>query len=1130
MAVEAQAVQITIDVVDKNSAQTVGQVTKNIQSMGSAGATTGETVAAGMDKIKGHSLTALDNVRLLRDDIGIRIPRSMEKAIASSNAMMGVIGTLGGALLAVGAIDIGIRIGKGLYDAYENYLSLTKGAEDYNAEAKKAKDEDFANTKSIETTRARIDEATDAVRRLNKESEAAAHYGILGKIPIGVEAIIPGLAGIGIAQHFANRKAAADLEKQAFDAQRQLDKLQKERLTAQQHEQNLGGIDLQHAGDARLRGEQKITAELQKQREINAENARFEAQEEGRYGNTVAAAQASRRYFQTGHLDLDAGDSRRSSQDAIAQAKADADLFNLRREQTHSLEQLQEQAREAGLKGVELYKAQEAAAIDELKFKDENSVAFRNAVHAKFHAEELRRLQDETRETEKIERSAAAAGMTGVPKIQAEGANRVADITSDEALSPEARARRVAAANLEMHRQVTAAEEEFTQRVNALADESATHQISGFARIRADATKEIDALRQEYEKLYGRNTAAPEYQAHLGELNRGIGAINVGAGQQTSDLTRKNAEETSQLEAEARAKMLGAEKQQTAAFEAEYQERLQKFKEELEQQEISQDDYNRRIVAAAEMRDAQMVDAARQAREKMAGEFAQFFKNPLGSLKEFGDKAAGQAAAAVFQRVQGHFGGAGVNTNTAAPGGFLDNIMGRIAGVPHAAGSPAAHTHTSESVKAISLGTAEIHIQSANVAFGSTAAGFGGSQGAPASVPAGYGGNAIGTASQGISVAAQTPGSAGASDASSWSTSGSTVAAGGGSTGAGGGIGAAVAAGFGGAGGGNNIIGKGIGDVSQGLSLFKQAKGIFGSSGTAGAGASGSLSSGGTADGMVPLEQMQTLDVPGKSMASNGGMLGGGGIGANLGGAASGAMGLYSAYEGNGGIGGTLSGAMSGMQLGMSVGGPIGAAIGAAGGAILGAIGFGGKEKARVYDLKQVRPRLANDTEAFQQGSMDYASAYSDMQSLDQEARKNLDKMGGAARGYYWDTINGEIKRAEAKLTGEQRAGRSQFTTAAAQYETGTDRVPETGAYILHENESVYTADRTDRTEAATRALESAADSRTMPAASGFDGHVHFHVNAIDSKGVAQFFRDNSSHIRASLNYSRMFNSGGADE
>jgi hypothetical protein len=797
----------------------------------------------------------------------------------------------------------------------------------------------------------------------------------------------------------------------------------------------------------------------------------------------------------------------------------------------HSLEQLQEQAREAGLRGVELYKAQESAAIEELKFKDEDSIIFRNAIHAKFHAEELRRLQDEARETEKIERNAAAAGMTGVPKIQAEGANRVADITSDETISPESRARRIAAAILETHQQVIAAEEEFTQRVNVLADESATHQISGFARIRADATKEIDALRQEYEKLYGRNTAAPEYQAHLRELNRGIGAVNAGAGQQTSDLTRKNAEETGQFEAEARAKMLGAERQQTAAFEAEYQERLQKFKEELDQQEISQDDYNRRVVAAAEMRDAQMVDSMRQAREKMAGEFTQFFKNPMGALKEFGDKAAGQAAAAMVQRAQAHFGGTGAATsNTTSPGGFLDNIMGRIAGVPHAPGAPAAHTHTAESVKAISLGTADIRIQSANVTFGSTAGGSGGSQGAPASAPAGYGGSAIGTAAQGISVAGQAPRIAGSSDASSWSASGSTVA-GGGSTGSGGGAGSAVAAGFsGGAGSGNNIVGKGIGDVSQGLSLFKQAKGIFGSSGTAGAGASRSVASGDTADGMIPLEKLQTLDVPGKSLSSNGGMLGGGGVGANLGGAASGAMGLFSAYEGNGGIGGTLGGAMSGMQLGMALGGPIGAAIGAAGGAILGAIGFGGKEKARVYDLKQVRPRLANDTDAFQQGSMDYTSAYSDMQSLDQEARKTLDKMGGSARGYYWDTINGEIKKAEAKLTGEQRAGRSQYTTAAAQYETGTDRVPETGAYILHENESVYTADRTDRTEAATRALESAADSRTMPAASSFDGHVHFHVNAIDSKGVAQFFRDNSNHIRASLNYSRAFNSGGADD
>src|ERR1700719_3124104 len=138
MAVSSNTVEIRINVTDENSAQTVGQVEKNVESLGSAGAGTGDKVAGGMDKIHGHSLTALDNVRLLRDDIGIRIPRSMEKAIASSQAMMSVISGIGTGLLAIGAIDIGIRIAEGLAKVYENYLSVDAAVDKYNEAVQKA--------------------------------------------------------------------------------------------------------------------------------------------------------------------------------------------------------------------------------------------------------------------------------------------------------------------------------------------------------------------------------------------------------------------------------------------------------------------------------------------------------------------------------------------------------------------------------------------------------------------------------------------------------------------------------------------------------------------------------------------------------------------------------------------------------------------------------------------------------------------------------------------------------------------------------------------------------------------------------------------------------------------------------
>jgi hypothetical protein len=154
----------------------------------------------------------------------------------------------------------------------------------------------------------------------------------------------------------------------------------------------------------------------------------------------------------------------------------------------------------------------------------------------------------------------------------------------------------------------------------------------------------------------------------------------------------------------------------------------------------------------------------------------------------------------------------------------------------------------------------------------------------------------------------------------------------------------------------------------------------------------------------------------GSSSSSTGSMLGGGGFKANAGGAISGGLGLFGAYQGNGGFSGALGGAMSGAQLGMSVAGPWGAAIGAIAGGVLGAFGFGGRAKAEKYDKKQVRPHISEDERAFGAGGMDYLTVYSDLDSLNLEAKKTVSQWGPAAKSYYDDTIKKEIVQAQTRL------------------------------------------------------------------------------------------------------------------
>ena len=160
-------------------------------------------------------------------------------------------------------------------------------------------------------------------------------------------------------------------------------------------------------------------------------------------------------------------------------------------------------------------------------------------------------------------REAGGAGLTGIAKVRYEGQSRDQDILADEAGGKYQRfgdalndhASNVAKTNAE----ILAAEQSFTQRVDQLSDESAAHQVSGFARIHAEGQRQISALRQEFEKTYGKDASNPDYQAHVGELNRGAGIIDSGARDQEVELARRNSDETAQIEAQARAKMLGAE-------------------------------------------------------------------------------------------------------------------------------------------------------------------------------------------------------------------------------------------------------------------------------------------------------------------------------------------------------------------------------------------------------------------------------------------------------------------------------------------------------------------------------------------------------------------------------------------
>src|ERR1017187_3424781 len=107
-----QVVQITINVSDGNAAEAVRQVVAQLSAIGPAGEAAGAAAGAGLDQVSEHALSSKENVRLLSEEMGIHVPRAMQSVIANSQMLMGAIGAIGPAMIAIGGADILINMGE----------------------------------------------------------------------------------------------------------------------------------------------------------------------------------------------------------------------------------------------------------------------------------------------------------------------------------------------------------------------------------------------------------------------------------------------------------------------------------------------------------------------------------------------------------------------------------------------------------------------------------------------------------------------------------------------------------------------------------------------------------------------------------------------------------------------------------------------------------------------------------------------------------------------------------------------------------------------------------------------------------------------------------------------------------
>jgi hypothetical protein len=1160
-----------------------GQATAALNATAVAAKTAGSAGSAAMDHVGEHALTSLDSVRLFRDEFGIHIPRSMEKTMAQSQLVMGVLNSMQTAMIGLGAIGIGVALGEEFYKVGRKIFEADDEVKKFNQDMAEAAGKKFMDTQSIEDVRAslanlRTDMAgLDAYRAKLPQSIAGSIGQDFLKSPSGGMALLGDPSSILKLAYDATRDSKA---RSLTATARNKDQagLDNDTIKAEEnrHKQVMANIEIESKKAAAM---QDVRARTLRENSL----AHDKDSEDQRHNHqdlvfTATIANRGRDKYSQINVAKNAGDEDRQRADSIADAETAAKQTEFDRQEAQSIAKLNNEANNADLKGYQLLMAEKKQAYADFVREYGGSTSALKAINERYDKEAKKASDELTRSLVANAREAALSSVHGtIPQLEARSRANDSKIDDDLAsgkfdaygsdAEKQAAAEREKSANhAKSNEEMAEADKRFQDDVLSLANTSAEKQVQGFARITAEGKKQLDDLARKAEEVYGKDHFAnnPTYL-------KGVAAINAGTASQTSDLAQKNSEETAKIERDAAARSLPQAQQREAEIRAAYDDRVAAYQKMVDSQELSQDDANRRTVAAAREMNEQLAMEAKAQRDRLASEIEPFMKNPQGAAIALGEKMASQYAASALT----HFAGPNAGLGGGKKGSIFDVPMFGKHGSKGMPGVGSAADSAKAAMTSMTVTATTVYVNGHAMGVG----GGGAAEGGLVMPGVSGGGNVAGISSGTGRVASSISGSSFTSTGVTGKTSTSSTAAGGGgglgmlglpdsttSSGGGGPYGmlglpdataptAATDAGITGAGpmgipgtGDVTTVGAAIPGLTKdgGEQALDSAQKYYGMEQSV-------VGLGSTVNGASSAMHEDGHSAQAADSSSSSKLMG------QFGTAASGGMGMFSAVESNGGFSGAMTGASAGAQLG-SLFGPAGTLIGAGAGAIIGLVGFGGAEKAKQYEKTQVRPRIEKDSLDFGMGSMDYQSAYADLTSLDMEAKKATKQWGFGGTGEYNNRIKPEITAAQNKLTSEQKAGRSQYGMTAGQFHDGGlirgfgdyatsstegfihakagETVMHQGATDMHGDALGLMLAGANRQQMAgfygAQQMQPAFRSTMQNGAFGGGGHTFNygdtnHVNAIDTKSFADAMMANKHSVRGAYNASYAENSGGSD-
>ena len=1057
-----------------------------LEHAGAAGATfasnaTGAAAAAGAgyENLRGK----MDSVRLASEEMGLRIPRAMARVIGSNATLAAGLQATMGLFIAIGAVNIFEQLGEGAYQLYEKWLDVEKEVEAYQQKAAEAAQQKLFDTASLETTSALLQDIGQQIDDLKQKRESVAEFNRYGAQ--GTEDIwgVNGSTGFtpGQTQSFTTANDADQAKKmgQAGQLHEHKTKLQDEE--AQQALRNQATV---HAGQlegyAKNSQAQKDADALSK---LHFDQQRANAAALAETINTSAEAQKAGLHITPealkGQYDQQQHDAQATH---LAQRQA-ADAAQSRSD-TAAVTTAQNAATNSHLAGVALIRSQEQQAI-------EGGIREIAAIREKYDQQVLDKIAEEQFATEKIQQTAAQAGLTGVAKIRAEGNERVTDLwanPANRAVPDEEKQKRALALEQQTDAEILDAHGQFNQQMADLSMRADAQMETGYARIEADAARTKARISEEFTKGYGQLPAQdPERVAAEQRAQAALNGVDQNAQRERQQMSERDNQEIARINAETAKASLPPWLAAQELIREQFDETAQKAKADLEAQlayfkqvadqqhgltteqaaaqEQVWNQYYQRVTAEANRAAAEMEKAQQQTRDKLAGSLTSLLDNPSKYIEQRGKQIMMDMLANWMMQIteaKGPMGSAlsvlfgmnpemstSTNPKTAlgsifapqhgAAGAGGSSTLSAAGSTLSSAGSTLNAAGTTLSSSGTMLASAAQSLTSAAMQVGSLASGGGVGAG-------GFGGGGL------------TPGG-GTGDFTDMFGSGGTGAMGGGfqpsdinaaPTGATGVMGAVPGM-------ASAIGGPAAGAVGQSSSLF----GTLASGGVFGSGVQNFMSGGtgaapmlnpngvpGVPGGFQPTDINQpptndagVLGTPpsGDSSGSSFGLAQGMGIGM----AGIGAGMTIAQNWGNPNIGSAvLNDAMAGASLGTAILPGIGTAIGAIGGAILGLFGslFGdhGASQMRKYNDEQVVPAITKELTAYTAAQVGFDQGMQDMNLLQMKADAQAKQWGSGAVGVYQRKVVPEIAAAIDEMQRQQNADRSgAITMQAAQYDSG---------------------------------------------------------------------------------------------